>query len=126
MYYAKTHFHAWYLKITEVDENYKYITDDGVFQDTGKKDKDRIIFYSSQHNLNVLENAKVVAGDGTFKVKKRYHRQIFTIHGELAGRLVPLAFIYMKRKTKKAYKRLFKIIKSYIVSIFKVVRMCIG
>ena len=109
-----------------VDDNYKDISDDGVFQDTGKKDKDRIFFYSSRLNLSILENARVVAGDGTFKVKKRYHRQIFTLHGELDGRLVPCAFIYMKRKTKKAYKRLFKIIKTYIVSIFKVVRMCLG
>ena len=99
-----------------VDENFKYISDDGVFHDTTKRDPDRIIFLTSRSNLAVLENSKTVAADGTFKVKKKYHRQIFTIHGELDDKMIPLIYVYMKRKTKRAYKRIFKHIKSYIVS----------
>ena len=101
-----------------VDNDFKYIADDGIFHDTTKKDKDRVIFFSTRSNLAVLENAKVAAADGTFKVKKKYHRQRLTIHGELDNRLVPLVFCYMKRKSKRAYRRVFKIIKSYIVRFF--------
>ena len=103
-----------------VDENFRSIAvaDDGIFHDTGKKDQNRIFFYSSKSNLAILENSKVAAGDGTFKIKKSYHRQIFTLHGELNDRLIPLVFVYMKKKSKKAYKKIFKIIKHYIVSFF--------
>ena len=101
-----------------VDENFRSIADDYIFHDTIKDKKNRIIFYSSQTNLNILENAKVAAADGTFKVKKKFHRQILTIHGELDNRLLPLVFVYMKSKKKVAYKKVFKIIKKYIVSFF--------
>ena len=100
-----------------VDEHFKLISDDGIFHDTNKRrDKNRVIFLTSESNLIVLENSKIVAADGTFKVKKQYHRQIFTIHGDLDGRLIPLVYCYMQRKTKKAYRMIFKIIKTHIVS----------
>ena len=115
IFYIKLHR---YLSILVVDDDFKYISDDGVFFDTTKRDQDRVIFLTTRSNLAVLENSKVAAADGTFMVKKSYHRQIFTIHGELDDQLLPLVYVYMKRKSKRAYKRIFKILKSYIVSFF--------
>ena len=86
--------------------------------DTGKKDKDRFMLFTRESHLDVLENAATVAADGTFKVKKKFFRQIFTIHGEVNGKLVPLVFVLMKSKTKKAYRKVFKFIKSKRVSRF--------
>ena len=76
------------------------------------------MLFTRESHLDVLENAECAAADGTFKVKKKFFRQIFTIHGEINGKLVPLVFVLMKSKTKKAYRKVFKFIKSKRVSRF--------
>ena len=76
------------------------------------------MLFTRESHLDVLENATTAAADGTFKVKKKFFRQIFTIHGEVNGKLVPLVFVLMKSKTKKAYRKVFKFIKSKRVSRF--------
>ena len=74
------------------------------------------MLFTRECHLDRLENANTVGADGTFKVKKKFYRQIFTIHGEVNGTLVPLVFVLMTTKTKKAYRKVFKFIKSKRVS----------
>ena len=61
------------------------------------------MLFTRESHLDVLENSKAVGADGTFKVKKKFFRQIFTIDGEINGKMVPLVFVLMKSKTKKAF-----------------------
>ena len=109
----------YHLEIAVMDDNFKNLDEnDGVFVDTGKKDKDRFMLFTRESHLDVLENSKAVGADGTFKVKKKFFRQIFTIHGEINGKMVPLVFVLMKTKTKNAYRKVFKFLKSKRVRHF--------
>ena len=74
------------------------------------------MLFTRESHLDVLENSSAAGGDGTFKVKKKYFRQIFTIHGEVNNKFVPLVFVLMKTKSKNAYRKVFKFLKSKRVS----------
>ena len=107
------------MYFSEIDEAFQKIAEDGIFFDSGKSDKNRIIGFTSVFNLDVLENSKKMCCDGTFRVKRCYFRQLFIVHGEINGMFVPLVFAFMRSKSKLAYKKVFRWIQKEKVSNFQ-------
>ncbi|CAD5126326.1 DgyrCDS14476 [Dimorphilus gyrociliatus] len=73
-----------------------------------------IIIFASNHQLALL--GKICYMDGTFKIVKPPFIQLFSLHSflkyEAEMKQVPLAFVLMTSKKKKAYKIVFKEIQS--------------
>ena len=80
------------------------------FGDDGRKD---LIVFTTKSNLNLLNNKKVY-GDGTFKVVPNLWYQIYTIHAEVSGKVVPLAFSLLPSKKAETYVRMFSIMKAVL------------
>ena len=96
------------LKDLEIPEEWQNLCEKGVFYDSKDDDEnDRIILFTSESNLNMLFDCKQIAGDGTFKVPKIV-RQIFILHGKVNLRFLPLVYIFMEKKNKASYIKIFK------------------
>jgi hypothetical protein len=49
-------------------------------------------------------------GDGTFHSAAKYFSQLYILHGWLAERMIPAAFILMKRRRAKDYNEVFEVL----------------
>ena len=109
------------LKDLEIPEEWQNLCEKGVFYDSKDDDendpKDRIILFTSESNLNMLFDCKQIAGDGTFKVPKIV-RQIFILHGKVNHRFLPLVYIFMEKKNKASYIKIFKKLQQLKVIFF--------
>ena len=97
------------------EEWQKLVEDGGIFYDSiVDSEVDRIIIYTSESNLIMLNNCKDVAADGTFKVPKNV-RQIFMLHGFISNRFLPLVYVFMEKKNKESYKKVFRKLQKFKV-----------
>ena len=71
----------------------------------------RMILFTGDNQLNLIQKAKRLFCDGTFRVVKKPFVQLVTIHSFIKQKStikqVPLAFIFMTGKSKKDYKLAF-------------------
>ena len=72
----------------------------------------RMILFADDNQLSLIQKAKRLYCDGTFRVVKKPFVQLFTIHSFIKQKSnikrVPLAFIFMTGKSKKDYKIAFE------------------
>ena len=60
-----------------------------------------ILMFATAVNLHHLSKADVCYGDGTFKVCPKLLYQLYTIHTEVHGQILPLVFSLLPSKSKK-------------------------
>jgi hypothetical protein len=75
-----------------------------------KKKKERIMIFCSPIGLLILAKSLFWHGDGTFHSAAKYFSQLYILHGWLAERMIPAAFILMKRRREKDYNEVFKVL----------------
>ena len=75
--------------------------------DSGADDQ-RILLFSTQENLNLLETANDWFADGTFKVVPELFFQLFTVHGLINNQIFPCIYALLPNKTQETYARLFR------------------
>ena len=63
-----------------------------------------ILMFATAANLHHLGKADVWYGDGTFKVCPKLFYQLYTIHAEVHGQILPLVFSLLPSKSKKCYR----------------------
>ena len=66
------------------------------------QDEDMVIL-TTNNNLRVLADCHTLFMDGTFKVAPRIYQQLWTIHGQYQGYIVPLVFALIGDKRKETY-----------------------
>jgi hypothetical protein len=76
--------------------------------DTGAGKK-RILIFSSPDQLRALRSvhARHLHVDGTFKIRPRMFYQVFTIHIDFKGDVVPVAYALAPSKKRSIYKKIF-------------------
>lgn len=74
----------------------------------------RIIIFSSQKQLEILERASYVHYDGTFKVSPNLFYQLFCLHAIRNGNLLPCVFGLLMNKTQETYTQFFQAVKNHI------------
>ena len=63
-----------------------------------------IIVFATVGNLHHLGRAETWYGDGTFSVCPSLFYQLYTIHAEVHGQIVPLVFNLLYSKSKRCYQ----------------------
>ena len=64
--------------------------------------------------MAALANCNVVFSDGTFKTAPRPYMQLYTLHGVVRDRRIPLCFALLCSKTAVVYVRMLTIIDNFI------------
>ena len=67
---------------------------------------DRILIFSSDEQLDILQNAEDFLADGTFKVVPEIFYQLYTIHVMHRDHVVPVIYALLRRKNADTYHRL--------------------
>ena len=63
-----------------------------------------VITFATTCNLTHLSRAKVWYGDGTFKVYPNLFYQLYTVHTEVHGQIVPLVYSLLPSKSERCYR----------------------
>lgn len=84
--------------------------DNWILQDA-QGEEPRMMIFCSPQSLDILRRSSSWYGDGTFKVAPPMFYQLYTIHAEHFGAIVPAAFCLMPGKSKEIYVKMFNIIK---------------
>ncbi len=76
--------------------------EDFLLWDSGQQE-DRILFFSTVNNLNLLAGATEWAADGTFDIAPPLFAQLYTIHGRVFGAMHPFIYCLLPDKTEATY-----------------------
>lgn len=90
----------------------KYLFCDFDDKENGK----RLLIYVSPTAAKMFQRAKLILGDGTFKVVKKPFSQLYTLHADLGSTrnrkiIVPLAFAILPDKSQETYTTFLTILK---------------
>ncbi|KAG0441854.1 hypothetical protein DMUE_0745 [Dictyocoela muelleri] len=97
----------------EILEMYKYTFDNNIFlqYDNGYGNEERIIIFYTNNNLKILEKSNLWLGDGTFYISPKGFEQVYILHGSYFSKIIPLVYIFMKKKNTNSYNNAFSFIK---------------
>lgn len=70
-----------------------------------------IAVFSSRKMLSSLQKAKRLFIDGTFRTAPKPYKQFITVHGEIGGFVVPVAFVLSTGKLAFQYRKIFQVLK---------------
>ena len=76
-----------------------FITDDG--------NADKIIMFTTAHNLTNLISADIIYGDGTFSTSPNQFAQLYTLHAMVDDIMYPLVFGLLLGKSEEIYDHYF-------------------
>ncbi|CAF0979411.1 unnamed protein product [Didymodactylos carnosus] len=67
----------------------------------------RIIIFASDKDLERLSNSERWHCDGTFKIAPQLFHQMYTIHGIIKNKSVPLVYAFLSGKSQQLYEEMF-------------------
>ena len=111
---ADVYFTEESLKYTTPDENNDGVIEESILiYDSGAEDVNRLLIFSNQRLINLVQSNISYQMDGTFsKAPKIYNNgstnngQFYTIQARINRKLVPIFYILMKIRTQQEYRRL--------------------
>ena len=71
--------------------------------------------FATNGNLSQLNRADIWYGDGPFSFCPNIFYQLYTIHAEVHGQIVPLVYILLPSKSKQCYKLMLSLLKNLMV-----------
>ncbi|CAF4536466.1 unnamed protein product, partial [Rotaria sp. Silwood2] len=74
----------------------------------------RLLIFASKEQLDFLNQCESWHCDGTFAVAPKMFEQMYSIHGSIRGKSLPLVYSLLPNKDEKAYEELFKIVKQHV------------
>jgi MULE transposase-like protein/FLYWCH-type zinc finger protein len=84
--------------------------DQFLFSDSGPN-KDRILIFTTDRNIEFLKHSEVIFYDGTFSSAPVFFEQLFIWHGYRQGVTFPLIYCLLPRRDAVTYRRMIKTIK---------------
>ncbi|XP_031327714.1 uncharacterized protein LOC116158974 [Photinus pyralis] len=79
--------------------------------DNGPDTEHRILIFSTQRNLELLERCEHWYADGTFKTTPPLFTQVYTIHGVRFNTCIPSVFVLLPGKSKVLYQEMIQALK---------------
>jgi FLYWCH zinc finger domain len=85
------------VKELQLPEEYRYIKiyqreEQFLYHDSGQGQEKRLLVFTTEANLDILQESEMWMSDGTFKVSPTIFYQLYTIHGAFKGKFFPLIF----------------------------------
>ncbi|CAF4496803.1 unnamed protein product, partial [Didymodactylos carnosus] len=77
----------------------------------------RVLISASEYALDRLDQSSSWHVDGTFKVAPKLFQQLYTIHGYIRGKTVPLVFCILPNKTQATYEEVFTEINTHLENL---------
>ena len=74
--------------------------------------EDRILGFFSDDCLKILCNSKTVMMDGTFRVVPKLFGQLYSLHAEFLGEIMPVCYFLLPSKETETYVRMFRLLKN--------------
>ena len=84
------------------------------YDDTGSDDKNRILIFTTDRNIEFLNSHPDWYGDGTFDVSPELFKQLFTIQACVKGKVLPMVYALIPNKQQVSYMKLFTMLKEYL------------
>ncbi|KAK4883331.1 hypothetical protein RN001_006650 [Aquatica leii] len=101
------------LEYLNISPQYQIINVEGVDQQFLKYDS-----HDTYDNLNMLNRSDSWYGNGTFCVAPNLFFQLYTIHVEQYGTVIPAIYALLPYKTKETYQKLLQELKNLIPGLF--------
>ena len=73
-----------------------------------------MIIFATAANLNYLDRSDIWYGDGLLQVCPSLFYQLYTLHAEVHGQIVPLLYSLLPSKSKQCYKFMWGKLKELI------------
>ncbi|XP_034944394.1 uncharacterized protein [Chelonus insularis] len=74
-------------------------------------DRNRFLVFTTVKNLNFLTKCEQWLSDGTFKSVPNIFSQLYTIHGYMSSKSVPLVYLLAPNKSKNMYINFLKVLR---------------
>ena len=74
-----------------------------MFWDSGENDKDRILIFATQTNIDFLNENPHWFGDGTFSIAPSIYYQLYTINIQVEAFNLPLVYALLSHKDYATY-----------------------
>jgi hypothetical protein len=98
-----------------------------LMKDTGvAAGANRILIFSTHQNLEFLARSEMVFSDGTFDHTPPPFYQMYTFHGIVYGKSIPLVYMLLPKKDIPTYRSAFQELKLLQVRIFSHERRSTG
>ncbi|CAF1296683.1 unnamed protein product [Adineta steineri] len=81
--------------------------------DSGPIDQ-RMLIFSTKNQLKMLKNSSHIYLDGTFDVVPELYFQLYTIHVQYLGHILPAVYVLLPGKKQILYKNMFKELKNLV------------
>lgn len=91
-----------------IPESYQLTLDGQKFLLHDAGGDDRMLLFSTQSNLQLLQECEHWFADGTFKTSPPLYEQLYTIHGLTSDRTIPCVYALLANKRQATYTSLFK------------------
>ena len=96
------------LQELQLPQKYRELSNGKKFlqHDSGPS-RDRFMVFATEENLTLLGQCTNLFSDGTFSTApSRLFYQLYTIHGEFSGTVIPLVYAFLPDKSEATYTRL--------------------
>ncbi|CAF3759513.1 unnamed protein product [Rotaria sordida] len=74
----------------------------------------RILIFATKQHLDFLNECESWHCDGTFAVAPKLFEQMYSIHGSIRGKKLPLLYSLLPNKDQKTYEELFRIVAQHV------------
>ena len=102
-------FNAKCLKNLEISYNLQFTYKEHKFYwvDSGNDDLDRVIIFTTQSNIDLLNKHHDWYADGTFDIAPTFFKQVYTIHIIISGKTLPMLYALLPNKKQSTHRKLF-------------------
>ena len=76
-----------------------------------------ITIFATEEQIQLLSERRFLVADGTFKTAPEPYQQIYSFHGIVGNRRIPLLFALMQNRAAADYTRLLQLINRYVSRI---------
>ena len=96
-------------EIPKIPNEFRFLENGEEFlqYDSGADDVNRILIFGTYQNLQLLNNSEQWFVDGTFKVCPTLFFQLYTVHAQNNGRILPCIFRLLPNKFQTTYTEFF-------------------
>ena len=84
------------------------------YEDSGKGDSERILLFTTETNIKILNTNKDWYADGTFDISPTLFKQLYSVHVIINNFDLPMLYAFLPNKKQQVYLKMFKMIRKIV------------